>query len=356
VTITSALEFLLGLAITVATLIDVFASVVVPGPWSGWLGVPRRTRTFALHAARAKRAVLPRSSTHFSFYFGPVLFLLSFLAWIGLLLLGFGLMLHANPDLFEPRLDDLSQAIYLAGSSFVTLGVSEVDAYGWGRWLILAAGLAGFSIITATVTFILQVQTAFHEREWQVLTLTGLAGRPPSGIALLEAYAELGSVDELPDFFRSWRNWSASVLHSHSAHPVLGYFQSVDADNDWLSALATVLDAATLVVALTEHGATGSATMMHRNGSRTAETLCALYGQAEEAPTPPDRATVERLRERLAAAGYSVRGAHDAGVRLARMRADYEGRLSALAAHLGTAPVALLPERPRPEPATKAAE
>jgi hypothetical protein len=356
VTITTALEFLLGLAITAATLIDVFASVVVPGPWSGWLGVPRRTRTFALHASRAKRIVLRRSSAQFSFYFGPALFLLSFLAWIGLLLLGFGLMMHALPDLFDPRLDDLSQAIYLAGSSFVTLGVSEVDAYGFGRWLILGAGLAGFSIITATVTFILQVQTAFHDREWRVLTLVGLAGRPPSGIALLEAYAELGIVDELPDFFRSWRDWSASVLHSHSAHPVLGYFQSVDADNDWLSALATVLDASTLVAALTEHGATGAATMMHRGGSRTAETLCALYGLPEEPATTPDRATVERLRGRLAAAGYSVRSAHDAGVRFARMRADYDGRLSALTAHFGTVPVTLLPERPRLEPATKAAE
>lgn len=342
----AVLEFAVGLAITVATLADVFATVLVPGPWSGWLGVSRRTRSIALHAARAKRAVLRRPGTRFSFYFGPALFLLSFLAWNLLLLLGFGLMMHACADLFAPRLDELAQAIYLAGSSFVTLGVSEVDAYGFGRWLILAAGLAGFSIITATVTFILQVQTAFHDREWHVLTLAGLAGRPSSGIVLLETYSELDVVGELPELFRSWRDWSASVLHSHAAHPVLGYFQSVDADNDWLSALGTLLDAATLLAALTEqHPAAGAAAMLHRSGSRTAETLCALYGLQEAPPEPADRATVERLRDRLAAAGYAVRSAHDGAARFAHMRADYEGRLATLAAHFGTLSVELLPER-----------
>lgn len=352
----STLEFIVGLAITVATLADVFATVVVPGPWSGWLGVSRRTRSIALHAARAKRTVLRRSATHFSFYFGPAIFLLSFFAWNLLLLFGFGLMMHANADLFEPQLDDLAQAIYLAGSSFVTLGVSEVDAYGFGRWLILAAGLAGFSIITATVTFILQVQSAFHDREWHVLTLVGLAGRPPSGIALLETYAELGVVDELPELFRSWRDWSASVLHSHAAHPVLGYFQSVDADNDWLSALGTMLDASTLLAAVTdEHPASGAATMLHRSASRTVEALCVLYGLPEERPALPDGPTTERLRSRLAAAGYPVRGAHEAAIRFARMRADYEGRLAALTEHFGAAPIELLPERRSP-PAKRAAE
>jgi hypothetical protein len=346
VTLLSAIEFMLGLAITVVTLADVFASVVVPGPGSGWRGVTRRTRTLALLVSRMRRAVLPRSAAQYAFWFGPTIFLLAFLAWNLLLILGFGLMMHAVAAHFEPPLQGLGEAIYLSGSSFVTLGVSEVDADGIGRWLILAAGLAGFSIITATVTFILQVQSAFQDREWRVLALAGLTGRPPTGIGLLEAHAELGILDDdLPELFRAWRDWSAQVLESHAAHPVLGYFQSVDAEEDWLSALAAVLDAATLVAAVTEGPVAGTAAVMQRSGARTAQTLCALYGLSDEPPQPPGRATVEQLRGRLAAAGFQVRSADEAFARFTRLRADYEGRVFALASHFGTPPVALLPER-----------
>jgi hypothetical protein len=344
----SLLEFVIGLAITLATLSDVFAGVLVPGAASGWLGVASAVRTITLPVWRRVTRVHEHRNRRLSNFFAPALFLLVFLAWMALLLAGFGLMVHAASSYFKPPLASFSQALYVAGSSILTLGVSEVDALGSGRWLLLSAALSGFSIITATVTFILQVQTALHQREAGVLTLSGMAGRPGSGIELLETFAQLDMLAELPEFFRYWRNWSASVLHSHVAHPVLGYFHSVDAESDWLSALTVLLDAATLSLVFTQGPATGAATLMHRAGSRTAARLCELYKLDDCVPEPPAPTVIDALVERLARAGYAMRDQHDPGSRFHRMRTDYFGRMAALAAHLGAEPIALLPAADQP--------
>ena len=182
-----------------------------------------------------------------------------------------------------------------------------------------------------------------QQRETAVLALSGVAGKPGSGIQLLETYAELKLTGDLPLLFRSWRDWSASVLHSHAAHPVLSYFRSADAESDWPAALAIMLDAAMLVAAFTDDPAAGSATLMHRSGSRTAERLLALYKlDAAEIETPSNE-TVSKLRDRLGRAGYKLREDGQLAARLEAIRTDYAGRAAALADHLGTRRVDLLP-------------
>ena len=133
-----------------------------------------------------------------------------------LLLVGFSLMFHAAGHLFSPPVLEFDLATYIAGSSLLTLGVSEVSAHGLARWLILSAALCGFGVITATISFILQVQSSLHQREAGELTLSGLAGSPPSGVNLFETFANLKFVPSLETFIKDWRDWSTAVLHSHA--------------------------------------------------------------------------------------------------------------------------------------------
>ena len=253
-------------------------------------------------------------------------------------------MFHAAAASFRPALDDFGDALYVAGSSLLTLGVSEVDARSHARWLVLWAALSGFGMITAAFAYILQVQNSLHQRESGVLMLTGLAGKPPSGIGLLESFAALQLRDDLPGFFKDWRDLSAAILHSHVSFPVLVYFHSVDAESDWLSALHAVLDAATIVMELTEEGSTGRAALLHRAGSRTVSHLCALFDlgpEDAEAPGPDDVAAVA---DRLSAAGYRAKRLTGPEVaRFLKLRSDYSGRLDALAGHLGAERTRLLP-------------
>ena len=322
-----------GLLLTATTLADIFVTIFVPGPSRGWLRIGARLNAALLPIARAmsrRRGGRPSNS------FAPLTFLTLFTAWMLLLVVGFGLLFAAFANDFSPRLGGLDDAVYFAGSSLLTLGVSEVDAHGPARWLLLAAGLSGFAVITATLTFVLQVQNALHQRESRVLTLGSLAGTPPTGIDLLESVASLSVTSELHEFFRVWRDWAAAMLHSHVASPMLIFFSSVDDESDWLVSLEAVLDAATMLMVLTEHEAIGAATLMHRGGSRTASRLCALLGMDKEEAPPLGKDAVEALSARLERCGYRTVPL-DAQViaQFEKIRGDYAGRIDALAGRLG---------------------
>ncbi len=338
---TTIAELAVGGAIVLIVLADVFATILVPGPVGGRLRVILAVRSLSLPlwrlAARRRRDgdARPRNG------FAPVTLVLTFAAWMLLLLAGFATLIHAVGPLFRPRIEGWGDATWVAGSSLMTLGVSEFDAQGPARWLILAGALAGFSALTASVTFMLQIQAGLHQREPAVMTLVGLAGAPPSGVRILESFAALGDRDQLARFFLDWRNWAASTLHSHLSYPVLSYYRSLDAQNDWLAALEAVLDAATLVMVATDDPACGAATLMHRTGSRTAKQLRDLFKvRVGEAPGDAERAeaAIRRLRDK----GYAGGDEPGAAARFLGLRADYAGDLEALASHLGANRAVLL--------------
>ena len=339
-----ALELLLGGLIVFAVLGDIFSTILVPGPVGSRLRVVlqvrRATLPIWLYVAR-RRPGDGRPGNGFA----PLTLVLTYTAWMLLLLLGFGLLMHALAASFSPHLGRFDDALWVAGSSLLTLGVSEYDASGMARWLILAAALAGFSALTASITFMLQVQAGLHQREPRVLTLVGIAGSPPSGIVILETAARLADRAYLDRFFLDWRDWAAATLHSHLSYPVLNYYRSSDAENDWLTALEAVLDAATLVMALTDDPAIGAATLMHRTGSRTASALRDAFELPVSAP-PLDEADLDGLADRLSAAGYGLAEHKPHLDRLISLRGDYAGHIEALATHLGAGRARLLGEGP----------
>jgi hypothetical protein len=335
-------ETLAGIVVVGAVMVDVFATILVPGPAGGRLRVILAIRNVSLPlwrlAARRRRDGDLRPSNGFA----PVTLALTFAAWMLLLLGGFGLLIHACGGWFTPRIAGFDDALWVAGCSLMTLGVSEYDALGIGRWLILAGALSGFSALTASVTFMLQIQSGLHQREPAVMTLVGVAGSPPSGVRILDSFATLGGGDQLGAFFLRWRDWAASTLHTHLSYPVLSYYRSIDAQNDWLAALEAVLDAATLVMTATDGPACGAATLMHRTGSRTASQLRELFGLAA-VPVEAGMAGAEAAVARLRALGYEGDDDHAAARHFLALRADYAGDLEALAAHLGANRAALMP-------------
>src|SRR3954462_14408238 len=157
-----ALEFVCGLAIAGATLYDVFASILVPGPANSPLRVIGRMRRFSLPLWRRMSRRGSGARARLSNSFAPLLFSLAFIGWIVLLDLGLGLMLHAGQAYFSPHLTDFGYALYVAGAYLLTIGTSEVVPHGAMRVLLLIGALSGFGVITATITFILEIQTNLH--------------------------------------------------------------------------------------------------------------------------------------------------------------------------------------------------
>ena len=330
------LLFLAGMVLAGMTLLDVFETVVVPGGSKASLKVAKRLVWVLLpiwKAIRGKRHGLSSA-------FAPLVLVLCFIIWIAFLALGFGLMSYAARDHFEPPLRSVLDAIYMVGSSIVTIGVSEENALGFGRWIILAAGFCGLAVMTMAVTYLLEVQSSVSKRDIGIIKLNTSAGEPPSAVTLLQRFAAIGNRDELRQVLLDGRDWCATVRQSHANHPSLIYFQSVGTGSGWPAALGALLDFALLSEhCLEDKSLSGAATLLREEGTRMARELAAVIN-LKPAEVAPGEAELRQAAEQLRSAGYAIRGDVDFAA-IAGQRTVYRSCVHALAQHLGK-PTAVL--------------
>jgi len=331
----------IGIAIVGLTLRDVIDSVVIPGAAQGWLKLAERIRTLSLPVWR-KTLADRRSAPRMSRTFAPFVLVATLAGWTVLLVVGFGLVLYGVRDSFDPEIRGVADAIYTSGVSLVTIGTGEPTVKGVARWAVLAAGFSGLFVITLTVSYILSIQSALHERDTRVVSLTALPGAPRTGIAVLETYGRLDCRDDLRDLFRGWAHWSSAVAYGHSAHPALAYFRSVSADVDWPTAIGAIMDAAVICIALADAVPQSAARFLLASGTHAVETLARRFNLAPAAAPQLSSADLAALAARLTVAGYAVRSDEDALQRLTAMRSQYMPYLTTLAEHLGSAPPDLL--------------
>jgi hypothetical protein len=332
--IRDALALIGGLAITAATVFDVFATVVVPGRVSGPINVSRLLRTYMFGFWRGTlRACAGTRDPRMGSVFGAMLLLMMLVVWVCLTLLGLSLTAWALRRSFTPPITEFGEAAFEIGCAMMTLGLSGHGATGWARPLVVVAGLCGLQIVTVTLSFIVQIQTALRDRDALVLKLESRAGSPPSGVVLLATTRELDAHDGLPKLFDDWESWAAMLLYTHGAHPVLSYFRSDKGGLDWLTAMGAVLDAASVTIAMLGDVPGGNARLMQDGGVRTVRRLCGAFRLDPRAmPELTDR-DVANAAARLERAGYAIRrGCGDA---LRQRQRAYRGELAALVRHFG---------------------
>lgn len=331
-------ELFAGLILAIVTLRDVFDTVVVPGESRGTLKIARRLVFATLPIWRLARRNKPGVSTSFA----PFVLVGSFVIWMLLLTLAFGTMTHALREDFQPALPSFLQAVYVAGSGLVTVGLSETDATGSARWVLLGSGFCGLAVMTMAVTYLLEVQASISARDAGILKLTTSAGEPPSGLGLLERYAELDMPDQVPQVLSDGRDWCAMVLQSHAAHPSLIYFRTTGAAAGWPATLGALMDLGLMIETLLDKPDwRGPAVLLREEGDQMADTLAKMIGTAATSPST-SRQEVDALRARLSDAGYPVRRDPDYD-RFITLRARHTGCTSGMAAHLGASEAPLIP-------------
>ncbi len=207
------------------------------------------------------------------------------------------------------------------------------------------------------ISFLFTLYGAVEARETRVLMLDARAGSPPSGVALLEAYVELDLVSTLPQFFEEWEEWSARVLQSHIAYPILPFFRSSHDRESWINSLGAVLDAATLLISTVERSPNcgdqplGAAKLMVRLGTHTLIDLGHYFGfRFEEAnkqhPHPGvERAEWEHARRQLERSGFELREAEEAWKLFVKHRSPYAPYLNELAKHFAAPPTLWIGDR-----------
>lgn len=324
----------IGVLLLGLTAWDLFQSIVVPRPSPGRFRIARHVVRggWVLYRNLARRRSGAERDQLLGFY-GPAATLMLLVTWLGMLILGYGLVLHAIRDQLQPVPPDLATSIYFAAVSVTTLGFGEIVAQGTlARVLAILAAISGLGTVALVVTFLFSLYGSYQRREVQVVALEATAGGPPSAVQLLETYARLGLVDRLPELFLTWRDWSAEVLDSHVAYPLLGFFRASHDNLSWISALGTVLDAASLVLTTISGLPRGEAELAKRLGSHLVEDIWNIGFHDGEA-LPLDRLDFEVAYDRLARAGYSLEPADQAWLAFEAARAPYASRLEDMATY-----------------------
>jgi hypothetical protein len=360
-----------GTLIVLGVSYDVFQSVLVPRR-SG-----RRFRLaplFVMFLWRAWRwqALRIRSSRlreDFLGMFAPFALVALLLCWVLSLLFGYGLLLSALGEQVKPPIDDFGTALYLAGTSLFTIGFGDLVRTGGGaRCLLLAAAMSGLAVLALVVSLIFSLHGAFGRREMYVLTLAARAGAPPTGVGLLETFAQFNMAKALPEMFSAWELWCADMLQSHLAFPLLPYFRSIRENQSWISAMGAVLDAATLLLTTVDledavrdgscqhAGLRGSANMTYSLGAQTVSDLADLFqgelgdfsrggAAASIHDVLVDRSEFDAAVRRLRKAGYRLLDLDLAWKEFVTHRSTYAARLNALAKHFAAPPAQWIGDR-----------
>ena len=340
-------EAVLGVVVLFLVVQDVFRVVVMPRPYYG-RGLSKVMLRFAWRLWR--KAAIRRSDglARESFFgiFPQIALLLLLGLWVLALMLGYALLLHALRMQIRPAPEDFGTAIYLAGVSLLTLGLGDiVPVGGVARVVMLFTAASGPALIGVALAFLFALNSSFQRREALVTTLDASAGAPPSGVRMLETYATLGIIEQLPSVFREWELWTGEVLDSHLSYPLLAFFRSTHDNESWISALGAVLDAATLLIAAVDVPG-GNAQLLYDLGCHAVEDLSNYFGLVHEHEIGVERAEFEAALDSLAEAGYPV--LLDRAVaweRFGALRVRYAGPLNVVARSFVTPPALWIGDR-----------
>ena len=215
-------------------------------------------------------------------------------------------------------------------------------------------------MLALVISLMFNLYSLFARREVLVLLLDSRAGVPPSGVTLLETFGRYRTVEELAAMFASYEMWTAEMLDSHLAYPILPFFRSSHDGQSWISALGAVLDAATLFVCVVEQEShlrrrllaqqPRSAEMMYAIGCHalvdlTQIELARRYLDPKNNSPGIEQSEFETACGRLAEAGYRTICNEDSWQAFAVRCAVYAQRLNLLARYFASPPTQWIGDR-----------
>lgn len=327
------LEVVAGITLVVLLMFDIFQSVLVPRytPASARI-TPFLVSRMGWPAFRSiSRFIKTEESVDiFLGAFASSAFLLVFVLWLSLIIFSFALVIHGLGNEFKPVVTDFGTALYLAGTSLLTIGFGDIVSVSMpGRTVLLAAGTTGISICAIAVSFLFSMQQSVQSREIFVHANQARISAHSSGLHLLLNYADLGITSQLVSQIHEWERWLSEVLTSHRSFPLLCYFRSGHMSVPWITVAGILMDAANLMSTTISERRFAHAEFFLKLGIKTLNIFSTYFGLRH------GRLLVSReefhvgyllLRER----GYELYDEESAFKNFSMMRGLYAPALSAL--------------------------
>jgi len=322
------LVLIAGIIIVILTLSSALSTFVLPRSARSQLnrivfGLLRRIFNFLMHFAKTysrRDAIMA--------YYAPVGLMFLLPTWYLLILVGYAAIYWAV------GVGDLFAIFRLSGSSLFTLGF-DISKTPLVTMLAFSEAMIGLMLVGLLIAYLPTMYAAFSRREQIVNMLEVRAGSPPSALEMLLRFHRNHGLDKLSDYWKVWEAWFADTEESHTTLPALIFFRSPRAENSWVTAAGTVLDAAAITLSAIEIPYEVSAALCIRAGYLTLRRIANYFDipnpQNPHYPENPiciDRAEFDDVLNQLARAGLPIKADQEQAWRdYAGWRVNYDRAL-----------------------------
>jgi hypothetical protein len=245
------LEQGLGILLILIILLDVFLTVLYARIGTSIIG-SRLARLVWASFVNGSKAAGPRRETVLSFC-GPLILVLLVGLWAVGLTLGAALIMH--PELGTSiratngeTPTDFITAMYAGGSSMAIVGASDFAPHtSPTRLLFLLNSLIGMSVISLTLTYVMQVYTALQRRNVMAMNIHLLSACTGDAAELL---ARLGPLGQFNSGYTDLSELSVEMTQAKEAHhfyPMLFYFRFSDSYHSVSRSTLVALDTVSLI-------------------------------------------------------------------------------------------------------------
>lgn len=328
------LEITIGIALITVLLFDIFQAVLVPRFTPASLRIaPLLVGSVAWPQFRRIAGFIDNEELldFFLGSFAPLAFVMIFVLWVLSLIFGFALIIHGMANQFHPIVTDFTSAMYLAGTSLLTLGFGDIVAITpIGRAILLMAATTGITIVAIGVSFLFSMQQSVHARESVVHTMQTRIAPHSSALSLLLNYADLNAKDVLASQFHDWENWYSELLTSHRSFPLLFYFRSGHMCVPWITVIGVMLDTANLLTTTIDEEKFGHAHFFLQMGSKMTNFF-RCYFNLDPAHSSISREEFSAAYLLLQERGYCLQDEEIAWEKFHLTRSEYAPSLTALA-------------------------
>ncbi len=320
--------------------VEIFVAFLLPRRVKRDPRIVRSVFNYAWRPWRRLARMLPQQAADTMLgVYGPVGLLLNLVLWVAALMLGYAcLQWAAGSHLMDGHAVNFGNDLYFSAATMTTDGPASLAPQStFARAIQVIDAGSGLAVLAIVIGYLPSLYQAFSRREATVSQLDARAGSPPSAGRLVIRSTQRDGWPALNRYLSSWEMWVAELMETHLAYPVLAYFRSQHVNQNWLSAVCTLLDTCAFTIAAAPPGTVDAARFTYAIARHAVVDLSYSF-HVEPLEPAVDRLPQEDLEEMLRQlAEVGVEAATDLETikaRLERMRASYEPYINALGERL----------------------